>query len=59
MQQPIIDQHPVEQTAYRREIKGHGYIKIRLYKFLAVTSKEQVLDKGIRQKSKKSELVHC
>ena len=28
--------------------------QIRLYKFFAGTSKEQVLDKGIR-----SELVHC
>ena len=24
-QWPIIDQHPVEQTAYRREIKDNGY----------------------------------
>ena len=24
-QRPIIDQHPVEQTAYRREIKDNGY----------------------------------
>ena len=56
MQRPIIDQCPVEQTAYRREIKDNGYKSV---KFLAGTSKEQVLDKGIRQKSKKSELVHC
>ena len=25
MQQPIIDQQPVKQTAYRREIKDYGY----------------------------------
>ena len=24
-QRPIIDQHPVEQTAYRREIKDNRY----------------------------------
>ena len=24
-QWPIIDQHPVEQTAYQREIKDYGY----------------------------------
>ena len=24
-QRPIIDQHPVEQTTYRREIKDNGY----------------------------------
>ena len=46
-QRPIIDPHPVEQTAYRGDIKDNGY------KFLAGTSKEQVVDKGIRQKSTK------
>ena len=47
---------PVEQTALRREIKGlmdNGY-KSALYNFLAGTSKEQFLDKGIRQKSTKT-----
>ena len=43
----IIDPHPVEQIAYRGDIKDNGY------KFLAGTSKEQVADKGIRQKSTK------
>ena len=28
MQRPIINQRPVEQTAYRREIKDHGYKSI-------------------------------
>ena len=51
-QRPIIDQRPVEQTAYRREIKDNGYKSV-YHKFLACTSKEQVLDEGIRQKSTK------
>ena len=50
-QRPIIDQCPVEQTAYRREIKDNG--QICLFKFLTGMSKETVLDKGIRQKSTK------
>ena len=52
---PIIDQRPVEQTAYRREIKGLVTMDINpfLYNFLAGMSKEPVLDKGIRQKSTK------
>ena len=60
-QRRSIDQHPVEQTAYLTEIKDNGYKSV-YHKFLAgiCTSKEQVLDKGIRQKNnKKSELVHC
>ena len=36
-QQPIIDQRPIEQTAYWREIKDHGYKSV-----LAGSSKEQV-----------------
>ena len=46
---PIIGPHPVEQTAFRRDIKGQ-WIYIRLYKFVAGTSTEYVVDKGIRQK---------
>ena len=45
----IIDPHPVEQTAYWRDIKDNGYKSI----IMAGTSKEQVVDKGIRQKSTK------
>ena len=45
-QRPIIDRYPVVQPAYRNDIK------IRLYKFLAGTSKEPVVDKEI------SELIH-
>ena len=43
-QQPIIDQHPVEQTAFQWKIKDLVTMD---------TSKAQVLDKGIRQKSTK------
>ena len=52
-----------EATAYYQPAPGRTdsvperhqrqWIWIRLYKFLAGTSKEQVLDKGIRQKSTK------
>ena len=52
-----------EATAYYRPAPGRTnsiperhqrqWIYIRLYKFLAGTSKEQVVDKGIRQKSTK------
>ena len=47
-QWPIIDLHPVKQTAYRRDIKNNGYKS-----FFTGMSKEQVVDKGIRQKSTK------
>ena len=49
---PIISPHPVEQTEFRRGIKDNG-LYIRLYKFVPGTSTEQVVDKGIRQKSTK------
>ena len=53
-QRPIIDQCPVVQTSFQREIKDLVTMDIpRLYKFLAGTSKAHVLDKGIRQKSTK------
>ena len=44
MQRPIIDQHSVKQTAYRRAIKDHGSV---------FTNYWLVLNKGIRQKSTK------
>ena len=55
MQRPIIDQCLVEQTAYRRDQRPHdnGYKSFFTISFLAGMSKEQVLDKGIRQKSTK------
>ena len=49
---PIIGPHPVEQTAFQRDIKDNGYKSV-FTNFLAGTSKEQVVDKGIRQKSTK------
>ena len=48
----IIDRHPDEQIAYRRDIKDNGYKSV-FTKFLAGTSKEQVVDKWIRQNSHK------
>ena len=51
MQRPIIDQRPVKQTAYRREIKGLVTMDINLS--LQILGLEQVLAKGIRQKSTK------
>ena len=53
---PIIGPHLVEQTAFRRDIKDNRYI--RLYKFVAGTSTEQVVDKGLGKNSQKSELIH-
>ena len=50
-QRPIIDQHPVEQTSKTMDTNG-------LYKILAGTSKEHVVDKDIRQNPQKSELIH-
>ena len=43
---PIIGPHPVEQTAFH------------LYKFVAGTSTEQVVDKGLGKNPQKSELIH-
>ena len=45
-QRPIIDPHPVEQIAYRRDIKENGYKSV-------FTNSWLVVDKGIRQKSTK------
>ena len=53
---PIIGTHPVEQTAFRRDIKDNGFI--HLYKFVAGTSTEQVVDKGLGKNPQKSELIH-
>ena len=53
-QRPFIDRCPVEQTAFQREIKDLVTMDINpLKKFMAGTSKAQVLDKVIRQKSTK------
>ena len=49
---PIIDLHLVEQTAYRRDIKDNGYKSVFTNSWL-VCQKEQVMEKGIRQKTTK------
>ena len=55
-QWPIIDPHPVEQTAYQRDINDNGYKSVLTNSWL-VRQKEQVMGKGIRQKYTK-ELTH-
>ena len=58
MQRPIIDQHPVEQTAYRREIKDHGYKSVFTNSWL-VRQRNRSWIKGLGKKPQKSELIHC
>ena len=58
MQQPIIDQHPVEQTAYRREIKDNGYKSVFPSSWL-VRQRNRSWIKGLGKNPQKSELVHC
>ena len=50
-QRPIIDQRPVEQTAFQREIKDLVTMDINpSLQILGWYVKAQILDKGIRQK---------
>ena len=56
-QWPIIDQHPVEQTAYRREIKDYGYKSIFTNSWL-VRQRNRSWIKGLGKNPQKSELVH-
>ena len=51
-QWPIIDQHPVKQPAYRREIKDHGYKSVFTY-FWLVYQRNRSWIKGLGQKSTK------
>ena len=48
----IIDQHLVEQTAYRRDVKDNGYESVFTNSWL-VRQRNMVVDKEIRQKSTK------
>ena len=57
-QRPIIDQRPVEQTAYRREIKDNGYKSIFTNSWL-VCQRNRSWIKGSGKNPQKSELVHC
>ena len=57
MQRPIIDQHSVEQTAYRREIKDNGYKSV-FTNFWLVRQRNRSWIKGLGKNPQKSELVH-
>ena len=57
-QRPIIDHHPVEQTAYRREIKDNGYKSVFTNSWL-VRQRNRSWIKGSGRNPQKSELVHC
>ena len=54
-QRPIIDPHPVEQTAYRRDIKENGYKSIFTNSWL-VRQRNRSRIKGLGKKS--SDLIH-
>ena len=56
-QQPIIDQHPVEQMAYRKDIKENGYKSIFTNSWL-VHQRNGSWIKGLGKNPQKSELVH-
>ena len=57
-QWPIIDQRPVEQTAYRRDIKDNGY-KFVFTKSWLVRQRNRSGIKGLGKNPQKSELIHC
>ena len=57
MQRPIIDRCPVEQTAYRREIKDNGHKSVFTNSWL-VRQRNGSWIKGLCKKPQKSELVH-
>ena len=52
---PIIGLHPVEQTAFRRDIKDNGYKFVFTNLWL---ERQQVVDKGLGKNPQKSELIH-
>ena len=56
-QQPIIDPHPVEQTAYRRDIKDNGYKSVFTNSWL-VHQRNRSWIKGLGKNPQKSELIH-
>ena len=57
-QQPSIDQHPVEQTAYLTEIKDNGYKSVFTNSWL-VRQRNRSWIMGLGKNPQKSELVHC
>ena len=56
-QRPIIDPHPVEQTAYRRDIKDNGYKSVFTNSWL-VRQRNRSWIKGLGKNPQKSELIH-
>ena len=56
-QRPIIDQHPVQQTAYPREIKDNGYKSVFTNSWL-VRQRNRSWIKGLGKNPQKSELIH-
>ena len=56
-QRPIIDPHPVEQTAYRRDIKDNGYKSVFTNSWL-VRQRNRLWIKGLGKNPQKSELIH-
>ena len=57
-QRPIIDPHPVEQTAYRRDIKDNGYKSVFTNSWL-LRQRNRSWIKGLGKNLQKSELIHC
>ena len=58
-QRPIIDLHPVEQTAYRRDIKDNGYKSVFTNSWLVhVCQRNRSWIKGLGKNPQKSELIH-
>ena len=56
-QRPIIDPHPVEHIAYRRDIKDNGYKSIFTNSWLA-RQRNRSWIKGLGKNPQKSELIH-
>ena len=57
MQRPIIDQHPVEQTAYQREVKDYGYKSVFTNSW-PIRQRNRSWIKRLGKNPQKSELVH-
>ena len=57
-QQPSINHRPVDQMAYRREIKDNGYTSVFTNSWL-VRQRNRSWIKGLGKNPPKSELVHC
>ena len=56
-QWPIIDPHPVEQTAYWTDVKDNGYKSVFTNSWL-VRQRNRSWIKGLGKNPQKSELIH-